>query len=84
MPLDLVREFLLREFFQGELASSLPDDQPLISSGLIDSVNTLKLVLYLEQQFTIEIDSVDIVDGKLDTLQSIAALIEDKRAISGS
>jgi len=78
MITDLVRAYLNREFFQGESVAALGVDQPLVSSGLLDSVATLKLVLYVEEQFHITIDSADIADGQLDTLKSIALLIQCK------
>jgi L-proline---[L-prolyl-carrier protein] ligase len=84
MVTDLVRAFLIREFFRGEALDSLSDEQPLVTSGLLDSVATLKLVLYLEEQFNISIDSVDISDGQLDTLRSIESLVTSKRATLAS
>ncbi len=79
MITDSVRAFLMQEFFRGESVDALDDDQPLVSSGLLDSVATLKLVLYLEECFGISIDSNDIADGQLDTLRSIEGLVTDKR-----
>lgn len=78
MITDLVRVYLNREFFRGETVSAFDDEQPLVSSGLLDSVATLKLVLYIEEQFHVTIDSADIADGQLDTLKSIAQLIQRK------
>lgn len=78
MIIARVREFLVQHFFRGEAVEAISVDQPLISSGLLDSVATLKLVLYLEQEFSIAIDTQDIVDGRLETLDSIALLVEQK------
>ncbi len=80
MITESIRAYLISEFFRGEAVESLSEDQPLITSGLLDSVATLKLVLYLEEQFKITIDTADIADGQLDTIRSIAALILGKRA----
>ena len=62
----------------------LATDQPLISSGLIDSVGTLRLVLFLEETFEIRVEAEDISAGKLDTLSAIAALVGQKRAGSNA
>ncbi len=74
-----VRSFINREFLRGEALDFLTEDQPLVTSGLLDSVATLKLVLFLEAQFDITIDTADIADGQLDTLASIEALVQRKR-----
>ncbi len=82
MITDSVRAFLIREFFRGEAVEAIGTRQPLVSSGLLDSVATLKLVLYLEEQFRVTIDSADIADGQLDTLESIESLIENKQRVA--
>jgi acyl carrier protein len=80
MILDQVKDFVLSEFLPGEKPEALAPDQRLISSGIIDSVGTLKLVLFLEETFGITIATEDITGGKLDTLAAIAALVESRRA----
>ena len=79
---EIVRAYLQREFFRGEATDALSDEQPLVTSGLLDSVATLRLVLFLEEKFSIFIDTADIADGQLDTLDAIEALIQTKRAAS--
>ncbi len=81
MITDSIRAYLIREFFRGESAAALSDDQALVTSGLLDSVATLKLVLYLEEEFKVTIDTADIANGQLDTLRSIEALVLEKRSI---
>jgi len=75
MIIDQIRAFLISEFFRGEAVEALSLDQPLVSSGLLDSVATLKVVLFLEQQFDITIDSSDIADGELETLKRMQDLV---------
>ena len=77
---ESVRTFLHREFFRGEAVDSLSEDQPLVTSGILDSVATLKLVLFLEEKFGIAIDTADIANGRLDTLNSIEVLVSEKSA----
>jgi len=80
MPADLVRDFVLREFLPGERPEALAADQRLVSSGIIDSVGTLRLVLFLEETFHVDITTEDITGGRLDTLTSIAELVQSRRA----
>ncbi len=80
MITESIRAYLIREFFRGESMAALADDQALVTSGLLDSVATLKLVLFLEEEFKVTIDTADIANGQLDTLRSIEALILEKRS----
>jgi acyl carrier protein len=74
-----VKEFILREFLPGEPAESLTADVPLISGGILDSIATLKLVMFLEDQFGIVLEPHEVDREYLDTLERIAQLLSSKR-----
>jgi len=80
MNVDPVREFIAREFLGGTDPAALESTTPLISSGVIDSVGTLRLVLFLEETFAVEIGATEIADGALDTLAAIGLLLDTKLA----
>jgi acyl carrier protein len=77
---DPTLDFIVGEFLAGTKPEEVSEDQPLISSGIIDSVGTMKLVLFLERSFGIDIEAQDIAAGRLNTLRAIADLVADKRA----
>jgi acyl carrier protein len=83
MTQDPILDFIVSEFLAGTDPKEVSVDQPLISSGIIDSVGTMKLVLFLEKSFGIDIEAEDITAGRLDTLRAIADLVVDKRAARG-
>ena len=74
-----IRSFILREFLPGENPDELTDSLPLLSSKLLDSLATLKLVAYLEETFGFEFASHEIGVANLDTLDRIAAYVASKR-----
>jgi acyl carrier protein len=74
-----VKEFVLREFLPGEDPDELEDDTPLITGGILDSIATLKLVAFLEEQFGISIAAHEADVDHLNTLNDIASLVESKR-----
>lgn len=79
MILDLVRSYIETEFLAGQAPKTLPIDRSLISTGIIDSVGTMRLVLWLEQNFAVEIATADIWGGKLETVGAMADLIEEQQ-----
>ena len=83
MTQDPTVDFIVSEFLAGTKPEEVSVDQPLMSSGIIDSVGTMKLVLFLERSFGIDIEAQDITAGRLDTLRAIADLVADKRAARG-
>lgn len=58
--------------------AELLDGAPLFSSGLIDSVEILNVVMYLESEFNIRIGALDVRMDELDTVQAMAALVTSK------
>ena len=73
-----IRRFILDEFLPGEPESSLKDDTPLRTGGILDSVGTLKLVSFIEQEFGIEVDAHEAGVEHFDRIEDIAALVAKK------
>ncbi len=55
-------------------------DEPLISSGLIDSFSLVDLALFVEDTFGVHIDDTELNAQTFDTLDQLAALIESRQA----
>ena len=56
----------------------LKQDQPLISSGLIDSFSLVDLALYVEDTFNVHVDDSELNADTFDTLEGLAALIASR------
>jgi acyl carrier protein len=74
-----VKDFILREFLPGEDPNELQDDTPLITGGILDSIATLKLVSFLEEQFGISVAAHEADVDHLNTIQDIASLVARKQ-----
>lgn len=55
-------------------------DEPLISSGLIDSFSLMDVALFVEDTFGVRIEDTELNADAFDTLTQLAALIESRRA----
>ena len=73
-----VKAYLLETFLPGEDPDALTDDTALISSRVLDSISTLKLVSYLEEEFNIQFEANEIHADHLDTLNYIATFVMSK------
>lgn len=76
---SVVKEFILREFLPGESSDELTDGTPLITGGVLDSIATLKLVLFIEERFGVTLQAHETDPEHLDTLAQIASLIRSKQ-----
>lgn len=76
---DIVRRFILDNFLPGEDPANLTDTTELKESGILDSLSTLKLVTFLEEQFKVEFEADDLDAGNLSTLENIERLVRSKQ-----
>lgn len=75
-----IRQFILHNFLPGEKASNLKDDTPLRTSGILASMATLRLVSFIEERCGIEVDAHEASVENFDTIDSIVAFVEQKKA----
>lgn len=54
-------------------------DEPLISSGLIDSFSLVDLALIVEDLFGVRIDDTELNADTFDSLKQLAALVEARQ-----
>lgn len=77
-----VKAFILEEFLPGENPAELTDAVPLISDGILDSLATLKLVFFLEEQFGFEVQPHEVSSDNLNTISDIADFVNSKIGVS--
>lgn len=54
-------------------------DEPLISSGLIDSFSLVDLALYVEDQFGVHLDDAELNAATFDNLSQLGGLIQQRQ-----
>ena len=74
-----IRDFILSAFLPGEDPNELKNDTPLISGGILDSIATLKLVMFLEEEFGVQLEAHEADREHLDTVSDIVALVASKK-----
>jgi acyl carrier protein len=77
---DVIRDYILREFLPGEDPGELTEETPLITGGILDSISTLKLVVFLEEHFDVIVEAHEAGVEHLDSVGQIARLIAEKKA----
>ena len=83
MPMETID--VLGAFIRDELLSAVPDPPPigpedrLLAHQVIDSLQVVELVHFVETRFGIELDEDDLIEENFDTLGALARLIHEKR-----
>jgi acyl carrier protein len=73
----------IRNFISGNFPAvrkrQLKDTDPLLQSGIIDSMGILDLVGHLETTFDISVADDDLVPENFDSIETIAEFVERKQ-----
>ena len=72
-----VRQFLITQFRLKDAQFS--DDTLLLDSGLLDSVATLDLLIFLEEKFGISVQEEEVLPANLGSVERIAVFVADKQ-----
>ncbi len=54
-------------------------DEPLLSSGLVDSFSLVDLALYIEDTYGVHIDDTELNRDTFDSLSQLAGIIRERQ-----
>jgi acyl carrier protein len=73
-----VRQFITGHFSRAR-TRTLADDDPLLESGIVDSLGVLDIVSFIESDLGVIVADEDLVRENFGTIGRIAAYIETKQ-----
>ena len=77
----------LRAFLGSQLripnSEAMEADFPLVKRGVLDSIELMQVVAFVEKTYGVAIDDTEILPENLGSLTAIAALVERKRQQPG-
>lgn len=73
-----LHKFIKDNFLYKKETGDVGDDDPLLDSGIVDSMGILQLVNFLESEFSINVDDEEVVPENFETMNSIAAFVGSK------
>lgn len=73
-----IKDYLIREFLPGEDPDDLTDTTPLVTSGILDSISTFKLVSFLQSTYAVKLNANEIAH-QLNTINEIADIVQAKQ-----
>lgn len=76
-----IKGYIMDEFLPGESPDELTDTTPLISGGILDSIATLKLVMFIEETYSVAFAPHEVDKENLDTLSSMMRLLMSKNPV---
>ena len=56
----------------------IPNDEPLIENGVLTSLQTVELVMFMEEKFGITVEDDELDEENFGSVNNIAGLVESK------
>ena len=72
-----IREWLMQNVTGGR---EVADDEPLIENGVLTSLQTVELVMFLEERFGIVIEDEEFDEENFGSIEAISELVASKAA----
>jgi acyl carrier protein len=79
MDIDIrlqIRDHVTQRLVLKGHGASIADDQPLFSSRLLDSLDAVEMVVYVEDEFGINFAAINFDLTLLDSIAEVCALVE--------
>jgi acyl carrier protein len=74
----VINDYISRELVQDPALLPLSNTEPLLDTGILDSLSLLRLVIFVEERFGIVVDDVDLVPEHFASVDAICAYLRSQ------
>jgi acyl carrier protein len=78
---DAIKRYIAEQFLYDRPELTLTADFPLIQQQVIDSLQIIQLITFLQEHFDILFEIEDLVLENFSSIQAIAALVQKQKAV---
>jgi acyl carrier protein len=71
----VINDYISRELVQDASLLPLENNTQLLETGILDSLSLLRLVMFVQEQFGIVVDDLDLVPEHFASVDAIAAYL---------
>ena len=79
-PEEIVRNHIAQNILFSNKGYPHPDDASFLEEGIIDSMNVMELIMFVEEKFNIQVADEEIIPDNFDSVSKIAAYVQRKTA----
>lgn len=77
---EKLRRYVLETYLFTTDDKALANNDSFLDKGIIDSTGILELVMFLEQEFKVQVADEELLPDNLDSIERLARFIERKQA----
>ncbi|MEI8306836.1 MAG: acyl carrier protein [Chloroflexales bacterium] len=75
---DRIREFIVANCLFGDTSTELNDDTALLDTGIIDSTGVIELVLFISEEFGLEIPAEDMLPNNFNSINRLSDYVQQR------
>lgn len=75
---DRIRGMIVNDLAWAGSPEQLTVDYPLIDNQVLDSLGIYQMVTFIQDEFSIEVDALELVPDNFETIGAIARLVNSK------
>jgi acyl carrier protein len=75
---EMIRKYIANNILFTDNGYSYPDDASFLGEGIVDSMNVLELVMFVEQNFGMKVDDQEIIPDNFDSVTKLATFVQNK------
>ncbi len=79
---ESIRSHIAQDILFSKKGYPHPDDASFLEEGIVDSLNVMDLVFFLEKEFGISVIDREIVPDNFDSVSKLAAFVRRKKPVA--
>jgi len=77
---EKVKNFISENILFSDIGYPFNEDDSFLEKGVVDSMNVMEIVAFVEDTFGVNISDSDIVPSNFDSISNITKFIEKKKS----
>lgn len=74
-----IKDYIAANLLFSDNGFPYPEDASFLEEGIVDSQGVMELVMFVEENFGVVVDDMDIVPDNFDSISQLAAYIRSKK-----
>lgn len=79
---EILRQYIAENILFSTQGYPYPDDASFLENGILDSMNVMELVPFVEEKWGIKIEDVELIPENFDSVSGLATFVRSKQLLS--
>lgn len=81
-PEEIIRNHIAKNILFNDRGYPYPDEASFVEEGIIDSMNVMELILFVEEKFGVEVADEEIVPDNFNSVRRMADYVRRKTSVT--